>query len=216
MRHVIAVGAAVLSLGGSGCALVHDTVSLTAYTVKESVQDCRETKRNQKWAEQAWKNVRRCNPDAVYTEDYEAGFEDGFAHYLFRGGNGEPPPLPPRHYRKLAYQTPEGYRAIEDWFEGYRYGAIVARESGYREFVTGPSAFRNAVPMESPVAGPVPASLPASITEPLPGRPAAPPAEPIGEPRPNALPAADTRPGPRIHARILSIRSLGPVMQPEP
>src|SRR5207253_2309767 len=60
--------------------------------------------------------------------------------YLYAGGSGEPPPLPPRYYWKTRYETAEGHQAIADWFAGYRLGAAMAQESGYREWVTIPSS----------------------------------------------------------------------------
>jgi hypothetical protein len=211
LRPIIGLSLALLSLSGSGCALLNDAASLTAYKVKESVGECKETARNRKWAGQAWQNVRAACPQAAYSNDYEAGFEDGFAHYLFRGGNGQPPPLPPRHYRKITYQTPQGYRAIEDWFAGYRHGAAVARESGYREFVTGPSAFRSATPPEPP-----PIARPIDLAPELPAEVPLPPVERLDAPRPvSPPPPPPPPPGPRVGARILSVRSLGPIVQPE-
>ena len=135
IRPLLMWGVAALSLSGSGCALLSDGASVTAYRVKESVADCRESARNRKWAEQAWANVGRANPDARFSAGYADGFEAGFTNYLYRGGNGDPPPLPPRQYRGVKYQTPQGYRAIEDWFEGYRHGTGTARESGKRRGV---------------------------------------------------------------------------------
>jgi hypothetical protein len=203
-RSCTVLGVATLSLSLSGCALFHDAVCLTAYKMHECVADCCESSRNRKLAKLAWRTVRCANPDAAYSKDYEAGFEDGFAHYLYRGGNGEPPPLPPKHYRKIAYQTPQGYRAIEDWFEGYRHGASVARDSGYRQFVTGPSAFASSPPPVAPAAERGFTVVP----------PAEPPRETLDHPRMLPAPAA-TLPGPRVRARILRVRSLGPVVQPE-
>src|SRR5207253_39443 len=66
----------------------------------------------------------------------------------------QPPPLPPACYRAVRYQTPEGYRAIEDWFGGFRHGVAAAREGGYRDYVTGPSSFRAPLPDHSPSAPP--------------------------------------------------------------
>jgi hypothetical protein len=134
---------------------VSDAVSLTAYSVRESAEDLSESIRNRRWAAQAWDQTRDRSPETAYSPDYERGFEDGFTHYLYRGGTGEPPPLPPRRYRWLRYQTPQGYRAIEDWYAGFRQGADVARQSGYRRWVTGPSALTASahdVPLREPCA----------------------------------------------------------------
>jgi hypothetical protein len=209
LRHVIAVGMAALCLCGGGCTLVRDATSLTAFKVKESMEDCYENVRNRKWAEQAWNNVLCSNPEAVYSSDHKAGFQDGFANYLFRGGNGEPPPLPPRHYRTIAYQTSKGYRSIEDWFEGYRHGSTVAREGGYRQWVTGPSALRGSGPVQSPLSGQAPVILPPeALTEPPPNQ--------LGDPQPlDAELPTTLLPGPRLRARIVGVRALGPIVQPD-
>lgn len=101
--------------------------------------------RNCRLAEVAWEEVRGQHP---YSEFYADGFKKGFVDYLQAGGCGEPPVVPPWKLRKPRYETPEGVRAVEDWFAGFRHGAQVAQASGYRELVI------------APVAGPPPAYLP--------------------------------------------------------
>src|SRR5205807_2557372 len=77
-----------------------------------------------------------------HSEDYAQGFKDGYAEYLYRGGDGEPPLLPPKRYRHVRYQTPQGYMAAEDWFAGYRHGAAVAHHTGARRWITGPTGWQ--------------------------------------------------------------------------
>jgi hypothetical protein len=118
----------------------------TRVLVVEPIHYCRtaddilERHRNYKLAEDTWQALAHADPGQPYSPDYVTGFKDGFADYLQAGGSGEPPPLPPRHYWKMAYETPQGHQAIEDWFAGFRLGAALARESGYREWVTIPSS----------------------------------------------------------------------------
>jgi hypothetical protein len=88
-------------------------------------------------AEEAWDEICARDGD-VYSRHYYRGFMDGFTDYLDAGGSGDPPPLPPRSYWRLYYQTPEGHEAIQDWFSGFRHGADVARASGVRDLVTVP------------------------------------------------------------------------------
>ncbi len=88
-------------------------------------------------ANEAWDEI--CVRDGdVYSRHYYRGFIAGFTDYLDSGGTGEPPPLPPRSYWRLYYQTPEGHQATQDWFAGFRHGADVARASGVRDLVTVP------------------------------------------------------------------------------
>jgi hypothetical protein len=68
--------------------------------------------------------------------EFEKGFKDGFADYVYAGGTGEPPPVPPRCFWNIDYRTPKGHQAVEDWFAGFRRGATAAREGGYREVGT--------------------------------------------------------------------------------
>src|SRR5436305_8253299 len=87
-----------------------------------------------------------------FTEDYGAGFKKGFAEYLYEGDTTEPPPVPPPQYQTIKYQTPEGVRAIEDWFSGFRHGATVAQQGNFRELVTGPPSSPAPKSMAAPAA----------------------------------------------------------------
>jgi len=93
--------------------------------------------RDKSLAEEAWEEV--CSRDGdVYSRHYRRGFFDGFNDYLDAGGTGDPPVLPPRTYWRVYFQNAEGHQAIDDWFEGFRHGASIARASGVRNFVTVP------------------------------------------------------------------------------
>jgi len=91
-------------------------------------------------AENAWEEVREANPDKEYSVDYARGFEAGYSSFLEKGGHGNPPPVPPSCYWLAEYKTPDGYRAIGDWFAGYQHGASVAQASGLRPYVTVPTS----------------------------------------------------------------------------
>ncbi len=151
---------AACTLSGSGCTLVVRGARNIADEFCDCVDERREAHECRAWARQCWERVCRCGPGTVYTEDYAAGFESGFVSYVWHGGSGEPPPLPPSKYRAARYRTVEGYRAIEQWFAGYRHGVTVARESGYRRLVTGPSSLP-VLPAASPPGSPAPVPLPA-------------------------------------------------------
>jgi hypothetical protein len=139
--QIFCVGVACLL--GSGCALITSGAQVIAHRTCEAVDDKIELQRDKKWAHEAWDKQRVAMKPLQPSHDYADGFIEGFQAYLFAGGNGEPPVLPPERYRKPRYQNPEGYRAIEDWFAGYRHGASVAKDRGYRDLVTGPSSLRS-------------------------------------------------------------------------
>src|SRR4051794_6170610 len=123
------------TLPGVGCGLVHHAAGTLSSRLDQELQDCREQKRNRQLAAQAWLALLARHP-GHYSDEYHDGFEEGFACFLYRGGDGEPPPMAPQRYRGLKYQTPEGYQLVLDWFLGYRHGAYAAKQSGYRDLVT--------------------------------------------------------------------------------
>jgi hypothetical protein len=164
-----ALGILGLCLLGQGCGpLASATRNLVIDPIHycQTVDDILEHHRDYKLAADSWETIAKVDPGHTYSPDYVKGFKDGFADYLYAGGSGEPPPLPPRYYWKARYETAEGHQAIQDWFAGYRLGAAVAQESGYREWVTIPSSLpqRNAVePLPTAIIteiGPLPADEP--------------------------------------------------------
>lgn len=87
------------------------------------------------WAEQEWR--RYCLQERRHHHrDFEAGFKDGFVDYVYAGGSGEPPPIPPRRLWNVEQRNPRGHQAATEWFAGYRLGADLAGEAGYRERAT--------------------------------------------------------------------------------
>ncbi len=97
-------------------------------------------KRNVGLAKQVWAEVAAGSDAESYSKHYMRGFIDGFADYLYRGGTGEAPLVPPRDYWRLGYQTAAGKQAIEDWFAGFRHGVDECRARGYREMAVVPSS----------------------------------------------------------------------------
>jgi hypothetical protein len=88
------------------------------------------------WAEQAWREESVNCPEMAGASDYILGFTDGFVDYVYGGGNGEPPPVPPRHFWNVMLRSPEGKQRADQWFAGYRHGARTARAGGFRDLGT--------------------------------------------------------------------------------
>jgi hypothetical protein len=86
-------------------------------------------------AHQAWRDTVASCPEKRFSSAYADGFCHGFVDYVRRGGNGEPPAIPPMCYRYPIVRTPEQQQAIEDWFAGFRHGAAVALDQGWRNGV---------------------------------------------------------------------------------
>jgi hypothetical protein len=180
----------------AGCALVRDATDLVAYKARQCCNECAERRRDERWAEEAWEQQQGCGPHTAWSLDYARGFKEGYADFLFRGGSGEPPLVAPKTYRTVGYQTPEGYRAIQEWFDGYRYGAATARQSGYRQFVTGPCSLLPGGPPPQTPAGPDDRVLPSPEQERLPPPRKEKDAPP---PTPTDLPARMLPPQPGLH-----------------
>jgi hypothetical protein len=142
-------------------------IDVARSTIIEPVHYCNslelvlECARNRALADAAWEEVERTKSDGAYSGDYAAGFHEGFTDYLFAGGSGEPPPVPPRRYWKIYYQTPRGYQAAQEWFAGFRHGAGVAKQSAYRRFLVVPSSLAGPNPPKGQVVPPFPYAAPA-------------------------------------------------------
>ncbi len=137
-----------LSVSGSGCALNRALWQTTIVQPRQYCSDQDERREERHFRQLAKIELERAKANArAESDDYardpfsideEQGFEDGFVDYAVYGGTGEPPPLPPRRYWRANCQSGCGHRAIEDWFNGFRQGAAVAKTSGYRDCVTLP------------------------------------------------------------------------------
>src|SRR5262245_13834578 len=103
----------VIGLGivSQGCTLLGNTTRQIGVALSRCEENWGENLGTRKGASAAWNDFSRAYPPGRFSNDYARGFKEGFADYLYGGGTGEPPPLPPRRYRHLHYQTPEGYLA---------------------------------------------------------------------------------------------------------
>lgn len=166
---------AALCALATGCSLVENATRnllIDPLRYHEGLDRCWTSLRNRRTADAAWEEYRgQINPGR-YSDDYVHGFKEGFTDYLQDRGTGAPPPVPPRQYWSVAYQSPEGHDAIEQWFAGYSQGAAMAQERGYRQWITLPSplALPSAPSVEVPVDAPL-ADLP--MPHALPEQPAA-------------------------------------------
>ncbi|HEY3391618.1 MAG TPA: hypothetical protein VGK58_02845 [Lacipirellulaceae bacterium] len=142
------------------------------------------------WADVALaEEAGRC-PDLFGEPDYVMGFRDGFVDFVYLGGTGEPPPVPPRQFWNVMLRSPEGKVRASLWFDGYRHGAAVARDGGYRELgrvhssLVGIAGGRQYSAYPSPIDGPDEYGHdPTSDGEPLPEPGAAPaPTPPVENP----------------------------------
>jgi hypothetical protein len=146
-----------LALAGlnSGCSFFYWSCRNLVEAPWKECNHCCERREFAALAHDAWQHVRAADPGHPYSEDYEAGFIDGYVDYLDYDGLGEPPAAPPDRYQAARYRNAEGQRAVEAWFAGFRHGAATARASGQREQVVIPLGLppRRVDPIEKAAAG---------------------------------------------------------------
>lgn len=123
----------------SGCSFFYYSAKNLIEEPIKALNHCEELREFRLLAHEAWQQVLDCEPGQHYSEDYACGFIDGYVDFLDADGLGEPPAVPPDRYQLARYhRTPEGVKAIEDWFAGFRRGAAAARASGQRELIVLP------------------------------------------------------------------------------
>ena len=112
--HVLLVGIAMLTLGQStGCKLGIKEASMLTY-------------RDTVWSKRAF-NLRYGNCEREYSEHFQNGFCAGYVATC-NGGDGYVPALPPSEYRSPGYQSADGAKCVNSWFEGYPAGVAAAKK----------------------------------------------------------------------------------------
>jgi hypothetical protein len=235
MRRVFTPILLGLCLAGPGCSFVRQ---IKLNLIREPQYACDEIAihhRAERLARQAWDEMAR-QYGSCFSEDYRRGFIDGFVDYLVYGGcvggAGEAPlvpPVPAERYRHKKYMNPQGYRAMEDWFVGFRHGASTAMASGLRQLVVipvinppnyqpgqlavGPNEPVGAGAPQPPAApGPEGELLPTPRTIPPGPVPAGPPAPPAAGPAP--MPPANPAPAKPVPPPAGPVPLVGPVPPP--
>lgn len=187
LRSLLLSGLALLA--ASGCA---------------ELQEDKIDNRNKWLARRAWESLEVCYQDFDYTDDFGRGFRKGYFD-VANGGTGCPPIIPPQRYWSVKYASPRGHQRTHAWFEGYRYGAVVAEQDGVGIWITLPVSRPAPVsdvpfrPSEGPTPGvaeegleaelePTPGSQPTDEESAKPDEEMAPEEMPAEEPAPSAEP----------------------------
>lgn len=123
-----------LTVAAGGCQFPKYVTQNLCYEFYRCVDEVKEGRSIDQMAASAWQQVVSVpTANQPYTDDFHCGFVEGFSYWVKRGGDGEPPAVPPGYYWKESYRTPEGRACVEAWFAGYRLGTRIAREGRYRE-----------------------------------------------------------------------------------
>ena len=149
-RDKARLGLLLLSLCLCGCALgeetkrvwflAHRTVEIEPGFFRYGANEKATQRAARGLAETAWAEVASSDPNAILTVEFENGFVEGFADYLYKGGSGEPPAIPPRGFWNLPFRNQMGKAAIQQWSDGFRRGAQECKARGLRERVVVPAS----------------------------------------------------------------------------
>ena len=208
-------------LSGSGCSFVYNIVRNVFNEPKIDIDENVILKRHERLAKLAWDEMV-AQYGCQFSDDYRAGFIDGFVDYLTYGGTAPigldeapvVPAVPPPKYRSAKAMSPEGHTAAEEWFMGFRHGSATALASGLRQLVTVPVFDR---PQEAGFGRyrELPGRSPNDTTTPAATTPAA-TTPPDGEvlPTPRTVPDAGT--GPAVPPAGPAVPPAGPAVPPVP
>lgn len=131
VRHLLCLLA--LCAAQPGCAFMRYSILNLCEAPIAHYDHIKERYRLRCEANDAWKQLELEEPSEPHSKDYAQGFKAGYIDYIWAGGLGEPPALPPWRYRGTHFQSPEGHLAQENWIAGFRHGASVAHASGRRQ-----------------------------------------------------------------------------------
>lgn len=135
-KTLLLLACAAPTLGG--CNLAYYTVKNVfnePYTLADQLLRHHDLKSEGK---EAWQEIRIQYPRCMFSHEFREGFLDGFADYLDRGGNAQPPAVPPKKFTRNKYLNQEGHALIKDYFLGFQYGVDVALATKQREVLTVP------------------------------------------------------------------------------
>ncbi len=114
-------------------ALIGLTISQTGCNILRSFDDnAALTFRDFVWSKRAY-NLRYGNCDRQYSEHFKNGFCAGYSD-VCGGGDGYTPALPPESYRGYEFQSADGSKCVDSWFEGYPAGVAAARKDNSGSF----------------------------------------------------------------------------------
>jgi hypothetical protein len=203
----------------TGCRLAH---SVAHTLVNEPIEYLDEKKVTAHLRKDGRKLLREwCgHHNRAVSEDFEDGFEDGYADYLEHGGVATPPAVPPPKYRRSHFLNPDGHARVRDYFAGFQAGVDMAAASGRREYLTVPILIPDPA-AEQPVNV---RQTPLEQCRPTVPPPPPPASEVLPPPRPTEQPtaglSAPARPlvGPSlpVNTQVVEVPPLPPAEVPPP
>ena len=109
---------------------------------------------------------------------FKRGWKEGY-YKVSTGHDGRVPVVPEKRYWSTEFQNPEGQLAIQDWYAGYRAGALAAEQEGNREWHFIPAIPPDPLMFDAPYKGIISVPSPEPIKSGLLDSPAPPEPYPL-------------------------------------
>lgn len=122
----------------SGCTWIPYAIDNVSSAIGGYYHEQRFLREAEDLADTVWNEVGVGDLACKRCTEFERGFKTGFVEYLDANGDGSPPAVPPRRLRHHVLRSDREQRDIDDWFAGYRLGAQVAAQGGYRQRIVIP------------------------------------------------------------------------------
>lgn len=110
-----------LTISQTGCNILRSFDDTAALTFRDLV-----------WSKRAY-NLRYGSCDRPYSEHFKNGFCAGYSD-VCGGADGYTPALPPESYRGYEFQSSDGSKCVDSWFEGYPAGVAAAKKDNSGSF----------------------------------------------------------------------------------
>jgi len=128
IRQIFALGFAGLLVGSSpGCTIMSNMGAV--FSASDACDEFMIGHRNSVMATKAWYRVKPNYRNHPHRNSFRDGFIAGYID-VAEGGAGCTPSVAPSEYWGWQYQSPEGQRATDAWFEGFPHGAQAAEQDG--------------------------------------------------------------------------------------
>jgi hypothetical protein len=121
LSRLVIVAFIGLTISQTGCNILRSFDDNAALTFRDLV-----------WSKRAY-NLRYGNCDRPYSEHFKNGFCAGYSD-VCGGGDGYTPALPPESYRGYEFQSSDGSKCVNSWFEGYPAGVAAAKKDNSGSF----------------------------------------------------------------------------------
>jgi hypothetical protein len=145
-RLLLLAAAVCVGVPTSGCTMIRGIGK--AFNQHEALDEFMVGYRNNAWSARAWLCRKHRFRNHQELADFEAGFRQGYED-IAAGGSGCVPAVCPKAYWGWQYQSADGQRRMNAWFEGYPLGVQAAEEDGIGHWGSVATSFAAPAPCQN-------------------------------------------------------------------